>query len=158
MAREKQHVFSARTTEEGLRLLSDLRKEKGIGWDEPGHRRHVRPLRAGQGGHGAAEERGACKGAGGRAAAASGGEAGEACRRARQEEGQGQKENIAKGGQAVVRETEGAEATGQATKEPSEKKALRMSLGDSNPHGFSPSNLVNCRVFHSAKCPHIVGK
>ncbi len=34
MAREKQHVFSARTTEEGLRLLNGLRKERSIGWDE----------------------------------------------------------------------------------------------------------------------------
>jgi hypothetical protein len=34
MAKQKQHVFSARTTEEGLRLLNDLRKERNIGWDE----------------------------------------------------------------------------------------------------------------------------
>jgi hypothetical protein len=34
MARQKQHVFSARTTEQGLRLLNGLRREKGIGWDE----------------------------------------------------------------------------------------------------------------------------
>ena len=34
MAKHKQHVFSARTTEEGLRLLNGLRRERGIGWDE----------------------------------------------------------------------------------------------------------------------------
>lgn len=34
MAKQKQHVFSARTTEEGLRLLNGLRKERNIGWDE----------------------------------------------------------------------------------------------------------------------------
>jgi hypothetical protein len=34
MAKQKQHVFSARTTEEGLRLLNGLRRERGIGWDE----------------------------------------------------------------------------------------------------------------------------
>jgi hypothetical protein len=34
MAKEKQYVFSARTTEEGLRRLNELRKERGIGWDE----------------------------------------------------------------------------------------------------------------------------
>ena len=34
MAREKQHVFSARTTEEGLRLLNGLRQEKKVGWDD----------------------------------------------------------------------------------------------------------------------------
>lgn len=34
MAREKQYVFSARTTEEGLKLLNHLKAEKGIGWDE----------------------------------------------------------------------------------------------------------------------------
>ncbi|MFC1949723.1 hypothetical protein ACFLW0_06085 [Chloroflexota bacterium] len=34
MAREKQYVFSARTTEEGLRLLNGLRKDRGIGWDD----------------------------------------------------------------------------------------------------------------------------
>ena len=32
MAREKQYVFSARTTEEGLRLLNQFKTEKGIGW------------------------------------------------------------------------------------------------------------------------------
>jgi len=34
MAGEKHHVFSARTTEEGLRLLNELRAKLGIGWDE----------------------------------------------------------------------------------------------------------------------------
>jgi hypothetical protein len=34
MAKEKQHVFSARTTEEGLRLLNGLRKERNVGWDD----------------------------------------------------------------------------------------------------------------------------
>jgi|GEM_PF-2540637 len=34
MAREKQYVFSARTTEEGLRRLNGIREEKKIGWDE----------------------------------------------------------------------------------------------------------------------------
>jgi len=34
MAKAKQHVFSARTTEEGLRLLNGLRKERNIGWDD----------------------------------------------------------------------------------------------------------------------------
>jgi hypothetical protein len=34
MAKAKQYVFSARTTEEGLKLLSKLKAEKGIGWDE----------------------------------------------------------------------------------------------------------------------------
>ena len=34
MAKEKQHVFSARTTEEGLRLLNGIREEKKIGWDD----------------------------------------------------------------------------------------------------------------------------
>ena len=33
MAKEKHHVFSARTTEEGLRILNDLRKERNVGWD-----------------------------------------------------------------------------------------------------------------------------
>ncbi len=31
---EKHYVFSARTTEEGLRLLNQLRSERKIGWDE----------------------------------------------------------------------------------------------------------------------------
>ena len=34
MAREKQHVFSARTTEEGLRILNELKAKLGVGWDE----------------------------------------------------------------------------------------------------------------------------
>ena len=34
MAKVKQHVFSARTTEEGLKVLNGLRKERGIGWDD----------------------------------------------------------------------------------------------------------------------------
>ena len=34
MTKQKQYVFSARTTEEGLRLLNGLRKERGIGWDD----------------------------------------------------------------------------------------------------------------------------
>ncbi len=34
MAREKQYVFSARTTEEGLGLLNKLKADLKIGWDE----------------------------------------------------------------------------------------------------------------------------
>ena len=34
MAKEKNHVFSARTTEEGLRTLNDLKTRLGVGWDE----------------------------------------------------------------------------------------------------------------------------
>jgi hypothetical protein len=34
MPREKQYVFSARTTEEGLKRLNELKAEKGISWDE----------------------------------------------------------------------------------------------------------------------------
>ncbi len=34
MAKEKHHVFSARTTEEGLEVLNQLKEERGIGWDE----------------------------------------------------------------------------------------------------------------------------
>lgn len=34
MAKAKHYVFSARTTEEGLRLLNNLRKERNIGWDD----------------------------------------------------------------------------------------------------------------------------
>ncbi len=34
MARQKQHVFSARTTEEGLKVLNQLKTERSIGWDE----------------------------------------------------------------------------------------------------------------------------
>jgi hypothetical protein len=31
---QKQYVFSARTTEEGLRQLNELKAERGIGWDD----------------------------------------------------------------------------------------------------------------------------
>jgi len=34
MQKEKQHVFSARTTEDGLRTLNDLKKKLGVGWDD----------------------------------------------------------------------------------------------------------------------------
>lgn len=34
MAKAKQHVFSARTTEEGLRLLNSIREEREISWDD----------------------------------------------------------------------------------------------------------------------------
>lgn len=34
MAKQKQHVFSARTTEEGLRLLNELKKKLNLSWDE----------------------------------------------------------------------------------------------------------------------------
>jgi len=34
MAKVKQYVFSARTTEEELRLLNKLRKERNTGWDD----------------------------------------------------------------------------------------------------------------------------
>ena len=34
MHHKKHHDFSARTTEEGLRILSDLRKERKVGWGE----------------------------------------------------------------------------------------------------------------------------
>jgi len=34
MAKAKQHVFSARTTEEGLRQLNELKAKLGIGWDD----------------------------------------------------------------------------------------------------------------------------
>ena len=35
MARKgKQYVFSARTTEEGLRRLGEIRQERRLGWDE----------------------------------------------------------------------------------------------------------------------------
>jgi hypothetical protein len=33
MPRGKQYVFSARTTEEGLKTLSELKAKLGIGWD-----------------------------------------------------------------------------------------------------------------------------
>jgi hypothetical protein len=34
MAREKQHVFSARTTEEGLKALNEVKSCFNISWDE----------------------------------------------------------------------------------------------------------------------------
>jgi hypothetical protein len=34
MAKQKHYVFSARTTEEGLRLLNELKKERNVGWDD----------------------------------------------------------------------------------------------------------------------------
>jgi len=34
MQKEKQHVFSARTTEEGLKKLNDLKRRLGVGWDD----------------------------------------------------------------------------------------------------------------------------
>lgn len=34
MAKEKQYVFSARTTEEGLRALNALKAERNISWDD----------------------------------------------------------------------------------------------------------------------------
>jgi len=34
MAKAKHHVFSARTTEEGLRLLNGIREERKVGWDD----------------------------------------------------------------------------------------------------------------------------
>ena len=34
MPKDKQHVFSARTTEEGLRLMNALKKERNVGWDD----------------------------------------------------------------------------------------------------------------------------
>lgn len=34
MANSKQYVFSARTTEEGLRILYELKAQKGVTWDE----------------------------------------------------------------------------------------------------------------------------
>lgn len=45
MAREKQYVFSARTTEEGLKQLSELRIKRGMGWDELVIEAVSRPLR-----------------------------------------------------------------------------------------------------------------
>jgi hypothetical protein len=47
MARAKQYVFSARTTEAGLKLLSEVKSKMGVGWDvytgaaEPQFRRGV---------------------------------------------------------------------------------------------------------------------
>jgi hypothetical protein len=34
MTKQKHYVFSARTTEEGLKLLNQLKTEKGVGWDD----------------------------------------------------------------------------------------------------------------------------
>ena len=34
MAKGKQYVFSVRTTEEGLKALNGLKKERSVGWDE----------------------------------------------------------------------------------------------------------------------------
>ncbi len=34
MAKEKQYVFSARTTEDGLKALNQLKDRLKIGWDE----------------------------------------------------------------------------------------------------------------------------
>ena len=34
MAKQKQHVFSARTTEEGLKALNELKASLGVSWDE----------------------------------------------------------------------------------------------------------------------------
>ena len=34
MAKEKHHVFSARTTEEGLKILNRIKAERDVGWDE----------------------------------------------------------------------------------------------------------------------------
>ena len=34
MAKQKQYVFSARTTEKGLRRLNELKEQRGIGWDD----------------------------------------------------------------------------------------------------------------------------
>ena len=34
MPDKKHYVFSARTTEEGLRVLNDMRKQRNIGWDD----------------------------------------------------------------------------------------------------------------------------
>lgn len=34
MAKTKQYVFSARTTEEGLKQLSELKAKLNVGWDE----------------------------------------------------------------------------------------------------------------------------
>lgn len=34
MPDKKHHVFSARTTEEGLKMLNDVRKERSISWDD----------------------------------------------------------------------------------------------------------------------------
>ena len=34
MAKRKQYVFSARTTEEGLKALNELKAQRGVSWDE----------------------------------------------------------------------------------------------------------------------------
>lgn len=34
MAKDKQHVFSARTTGEGLRRLNELKEKLGVSWDD----------------------------------------------------------------------------------------------------------------------------
>ncbi len=34
MAKQKQHVFSARTTEDGLRRLNELKTRLGVSWDD----------------------------------------------------------------------------------------------------------------------------
>ncbi len=33
MAKQKQYVFSARTTEQGLKVLNDLKARLGVNWD-----------------------------------------------------------------------------------------------------------------------------
>jgi hypothetical protein len=60
MAKVKQYVFSARTTEEVLKR-TEGQVERRVG--RAGHRRDVRPLQAGQGRDNIAEERGDRKGA-----------------------------------------------------------------------------------------------
>src|SRR4030042_5638494 len=34
MPKSRHYVFSARTTREGLRQLNDVKRERGVGWDE----------------------------------------------------------------------------------------------------------------------------
>jgi hypothetical protein len=34
MEKQKQHVFSSRTTEEGLKTLNELKAKLGVGWDD----------------------------------------------------------------------------------------------------------------------------
>ena len=34
MAKEEQHIFSARTTGDGLKQLNELKKKRGVGWDD----------------------------------------------------------------------------------------------------------------------------
>ncbi len=50
MAREKRYVFSARTTEEGLKALNEVKARLQVGWDELGHRGSQRSLQCRQGG------------------------------------------------------------------------------------------------------------